>query len=186
MDKDEFDFSSLLIDEDTADKTEVTTLESAKDLSMIFLTALKSECTQGEYDKLVTENAAELEAYGLIDNKEIATEAMKNVVRLNKFAKFAAVHKITAIKLAKANKDRNYMLYKKYRKLMVEARNKIYEKFGSRALGVARKTIANARAKASAIKSPTGRDITSKLQSHIEKLDKDQRNYSAINDKKPA
>lgn len=136
---------------------------SAADESMLFLSALRDECTEEEYNALVTESAIEMELYGLIDTADIATEAQKNIVRLNKIANFNKIQKRTAIRLAANSKDQLFDKYSKFRKLMIAYRIKIYEKYGNKAKGEARKIITNSRRKASSISSSAGKTITEKM-----------------------
>lgn len=136
----------------------------------IFLTALKEECaSEEEYDSLVTENAIELELYGLIHDAEIVTEARKNIVKLNKQASMNAIQKRTAIRLAQKADSPEYKLYSKSRKLMMTAREKIYAKYESKAKSIAKKAIANSRRKASAMKSDSGQSIADKMEKVIDK-----------------
>lgn len=138
----------------------------------IFLTALRDECTPEEFNAIVTEAATELELYGLIDSADIATEAQKNIVRLNKAAVFNRTQKRTALRLAERAKDQLFDKYSKFRKRMIEYRLKIYDKYGNKAKSEARKIIANSRRKASAMKSSTGKTITDKMDKQIEKFNK--------------
>lgn len=152
-----------------ADPVEEATLTSA-DESMIFLSALRDECTEDEYKALVTEGATEMELYGLIDTADIATEAQKNIVRLNKLANFNKVQKRTAIRLAANAKDQLFEKYSKFRKLMIMYRVKIYQKYGNKAKSEARKIISNSHRKASAMHSTTGNTISQKMDNQVKKF----------------
>lgn len=160
---DEESMAGLTLEGDTAIETE------------LFLTALRSECSEEEYNALVQEAAVEMELYGLIDSAQIATEAQKNIVKMNKAAVFNKIEKRAAIRLAEKAKDNLYTKYAKGRKLMVEARIAIYDKYGSKAKSEAKKIIANARRKASSIKSGSGKSIVDKMDKQIEKVNKNQK-----------
>lgn len=136
----------------------------------IFLLALREECRDdAEFDSIVTECATELELMGLIPNAEIVTEARKNIVKLNKAATLASIEKRTAIRMAEKDNSQLYKLYAKARKLLLDAREKIYAKYGSKAKTVAKKIVANSRRKASAMNSDTGSQIREKMDRVIEK-----------------
>jgi len=152
-----------------SDPVEEATLTSA-DESMIFLSALKDECTDDEYKALVTEGATEMELYGLVDSADIATEAQKNIVRLNKLANFNKVQKRTAIRLAAAAKDQMFDKYSKFRKLMIQYRIKIYNKYGNKAKSEARKIISNSHRKASSMHSENGKTIAQKMDNQVKKF----------------
>lgn len=146
-------------------------LESSYDEGLIFLTALREECTAEEYQKIVTESANELELYGLIDSADVALES-KNIVKLNKLANFNKVQKRTALRLAEKAGDQLYEKYAKFRKLMIDARLKIFNKYLNKSKMEAKKSIMNAARKASAMKSTTGKSIVAKMDAQIEKLDR--------------
>jgi len=146
-------------------------LESSYDEGLIFLTALREECSPEEYQKIVTESANELELYGLIDSADVALES-KNIVKLNKLANFNKVQKRTALRLAEKSGDMLYEKYAKFRKLMIDARLKIFTKYLNKSKIEAKKSIMNAARKASAIKSPIGKSIVAKMDAQIEKIDR--------------
>jgi hypothetical protein len=106
---------------------------------------------------------------GVIMDANIATEAAKKVVITDwKSAKFNRIAKRTAIRMAMVNNDPLYTKYKKYRELLIDTRDKIYKKYGSKAKVETKKIIANARKKASNM--PTaGATITEKIDKQIAK-----------------
>lgn len=137
--------------------------------SEIVLMALESECnTPEELIHLMETGATEMALYGIIDKPEIATEAVKKIEVENwKAANFNRIAKRTAIRMAMVNGDALYTKYKKYRDLLIEARDKIYVKYGAKAKVEARKIIKNARAKATNMNSATGKDVTAKIDRAI-------------------
>lgn len=145
------------------------------DESMIFMAALRDECTPDEFDALVKESATEMELYGLIDTADIATEAQRNIVKLNKIAQFNRTQKRTAIRLAASAHDQLFEKYAKFRKLMIGYRLKIYGKYGNKAKSEARKIIANSRRKASSMNSASGKTITDKMDAQVKKFNDDKK-----------
>lgn len=158
-----------------ADVENVTLEGDTSTESALFLSALKDECTAEEYEALVNESAIEMELYGLIDSASIATEAQKNIVKLNNAAVFNRTEKRTAIRLAERANDQLFEKYAKFRKLMIEYRMKIYEKYGSKAKSEARRIISNSRRKASSMNSSSGKTIVDKMDKQIKKFNKDKK-----------
>ena len=146
-------------------------LEGSYDEGLIFLTALREECTPEEYNKIVTEAAVELELYGLIDSSDVVLES-KNIVKLNKLANFNKVQKRTALRLAEKAGDQLYEKYARFRKLMIDSRMKIFTKYLNKSKIEAKKSIMNSLRKASAMKSSFGKTIVDKMDSQIQRIDK--------------
>lgn len=139
----------------------------------IFLAALREECnSEEEFNHLVTEGVIELELYGLIDNASAVLEARNTIVRMNKADNLKKIEKRTAIRLAEKKNDALYKAYQKGRKLMITARLKIYEKYGSKAKPIAKKIVQNSRRKASMLKSDTGKTISDKIEKVVDKTAK--------------
>lgn len=137
----------------------------------ILLAAIREECdSEEEFNQIVTEGATELELYGLIDNAEAVLEARKTIVRLNKADNLKKIEKRTAIRMAEKKNDALYKAYAKGRKLMIAARTKIYEKYGSKAKPIARKIVTNSRRKASLLKSDVGKNISDKIDKVVDKV----------------
>lgn len=172
-----FDF---LKEQDEIDIDSIS-LEGAGEEGLLFLTALRDECSAEEYAQIVQECATELELYGLIESADVVLEA-KNIVKLNKLAVFNRVQKRTALRLSEKANDQLYEKYSKFRKLMIDNRMKIFAKYANKSKNEARRSIANARRKVSGMKSPMGKSIVEKMDRQIAKLDKDGRNGSAVND----
>ena len=164
-------------------------------MSILFLEALRATCaSEEEYKSILSENATELQLYGVVDpvaiaresyedeegeEEEIATEA-KNIVRLNKQARVSTEVARISIGLAKKANDPLYKQYHKYSVLKRQFREKIYAKYGSRATPLARKAVANGRNRAAMINSPAGAGIVSKIDTRLKQLDKAARNMTAI------
>ena len=152
------------------------------DEAYIFLAGLKDACeSDQEYSGLIDEAALEMEIYDLIPNAEIVTEAKKIVKSIiTTQSMFSAEQKRAVLRLAAAAKDTNYDKYKKHRNLMREYRQKLYEKYGSKAKAVARDVMRNSKNKASSMKSPAGKSIVAKIDKQIAKTDANARNGKAI------
>jgi len=152
------------------------------DEAYIFLAGLKDACeSDQEYTELIDEAALEMEIYDLIPKAEIVTEAKKIVKTvITTQSMFSAEQKRAVLRLAAAAEDPNYEKYKKYRNLMREYRQKLYDKYGSRAKGVARQVMRNSKNKASSMKSPAGKSIVAKIDKQIAKTDANARNNKAI------
>ena len=158
------------LSEDNADIDNITL--SPADESAIFLTALQDVCTEEEYNHLVMESAAELALYGLIDDANIVTEAQKISYKITKQMTFSREQKRAALRLAKKSDCNEWKLYRKHRALMIEQRDKIYAKFGSKAKIEAKKVLQNAKRKASSMNSVTGKTITDKMDKKIKEMSK--------------
>ena len=152
---------------------DATVIGNAAIESEIILTAIRNECENDEQFAALLESAGtEMALYDVISDADMATEAAKKVVVKDwKAANFERISKRTAIRMAMVNGDPLYTKYKKYRDLLIETREKIYQKYGSKAQKEAKKIIMNARNKASNMNSNAGKDITSKIDAQIAKAD---------------
>lgn len=164
--------------------------------SIILCDVLHETCTAEEYRSFLSENATELELYGLIDREAMATESYgeadetedsateaRNVVKLNRDAVISREEARIAIGLAKQANDPLYKYYHKYAVLKRKFRDKIYAKYGTKARPIARKAVMNSRNKASAMNSKTGTTVINKIDQRIMRLDKNGRNGQAIKKK---
>lgn len=151
------------------DPNSCTVIGDAAFESEVVLMALEGECqTPEELTQLIETGATEMAMYGLINNPQVATEAVKKIQIDNwKEANFNRIAKRTAIRMAMVNGDALYTKYKKYRDLLIENRDKIYKKYGAKAKVEARKIIKNARNKAANMTSATGKDVTAKIDKAI-------------------
>lgn len=152
---------------------DVTVIGNAAIESEIVLTAIRNECENDEEFANVLESAGtEMALYDVISDADLATEAVKKIVIKDwKSANFNRIAKRTAIRMAMLNNDAFYVKYKKYRDLLIETREKIYTKYGSKAKIEAKKIIKNARNKAANMNSNAGKDITSKIDAQIAKAE---------------
>ena len=139
--------------------------------SEIVLAALRESCdSDAEWASLIESAATEMALYDVIDDASIATETAKRIVVSDwKAANFSRIEKRTAIRLAMVNQDQIYFKYKKYRDLFLEAREKIYKKYGARARIEAKRIIKNSKRKAANMSSPAGKTIVDKLDRQIDK-----------------
>lgn len=137
------------------------------DESAIFLAALEDMCTPEEFKNIVLENATELELYGLIDDASIVTEAKKIMYKQTKQMDMNREQAKACIRMAKNANDSDWQKYHKGRSMMLESRENIYRKYGSRAKTEARKVLSDARRKASSMKTQVGANITEKLDRKV-------------------
>ena len=158
----------------TAD--DVTVIGNAAIESEVVLTAIRNECDSDEEFSAILESAGtELALYDVIADADMATEAAKRIVIQDwKQANFNRIAKRTAIRMAMLAGDPLYTTYRKYRELLLDTREKIYTKYGSKAKVEARKIIKNARNKAANMNSAAGKDITSKIDAQIAKAENDK------------
>lgn len=148
--------------------------------SEIVLTALRDECSSNEeFANLVNSSAIEMSLYGVIDDADVAMETVKKIVIKDyKKVNFNRIQRRTAIRLAMKANDAEYRKYRKHRDLMIEARNRIYVKYGARAKSESRRIIQNAKRKSSNIESSQGKSITEKMDAQIKKASADDKKNS--------
>lgn len=175
-----------------------------EDEAVIFLEALREECTDDEYVDLLKNCAYEMAVVGLIPNPEVCTHVLESMFTpedLNgseylgiaeegvrkkividdwRHANFNRIQKRTALRMAHRDGFSAAAKYDKYRKLMIQERNKIYDRYLNKARSVTKQIIRNSKNKASNISTPGGTSITKKMDQQINKLDKNARNKSAI------
>lgn len=157
-----------MIDEQSIDDVKLTPADEAA----IFLEALQDACDSAEeYQTLVMENATELALYGLIPDADIANEAVKKIVyKQTKEMNLNREQSKAALRLAKNANSPEWKKYHKARTKMLEEKENIFKKFGSKAKTEAKKIISNARRKASSIPSVTGKTITEKMDKKINEM----------------
>lgn len=163
-------FDDIVRDLNTEDDVENLSLTAA-DESAIFIAAMMESAGIEETLDFVHENASELQAYGLIDDAEVAVEATRNIVRLNKQANFSKVKGLTAIRLARQANDNLYKKYKFHRDKFLAYRDQIMTKYDAKATAEARKSIQNAKRNASRMSSKHGSDITKRMDQQMKKFD---------------
>ena len=152
---------------------DATVIGNAAIESEIILTAIRNECENDEQFAALLESAGtEMALYDVISDADMATEAAKKIVVKDwKAVNFDRIAKRTAIRMAMVNNDPLYTKYKKYRDLLLETREKIYVKYGSKAKVEAKKIIKNSRNKAANMNSAAGRDIVAKMDAQIAKAE---------------
>lgn len=141
--------------------------------SEIVLHAVRNECASDEEFCALLESAGtEMALYDVIADAEMATEAAKKIVVNDwKAANFNRIAKRTAIRLAMVNNDPLYAKYQKHRKLLIETREQIYNRYSQRARNEAKKIIQNSRNKAANMNSAAGKDIVKKMDAEIAKAE---------------
>ena len=197
---DQFDLNSIdsfLIDTDDTITTdavlESATLDDGNDSteltaaaeSAIFLDAMYQECESfEEFKEMVEESAIEWELNGLIESSDAAFEAVKRIQIENfKQVNLDRETRRECIRLAKANDDPNYPKYAKYRKLMREYRDKIFQRWETKARTNARKSISRSKTKAAASKGKKATQTVKKLDNALKRVDKNGRNGTAIKER---
>lgn len=148
---------------------EVSLLGDSAMESEIFMEALREECTPEEYNAIMEDSAVEMALYGLIDDADVAMEANRTIVKMSKQGSFNRIEKRAAIRLAQKAQDSLYEKYAKYRKLFIEFRDKIYQKYGTKAKTEAKKILQNSRRKATSMPSAAGKSIVDKMDVSIKK-----------------
>lgn len=155
---------------------DVTVIGNAAIESEIVLTAIRNECANDQEFAAILESAGtELALYDVISDADMATEAAKRIVVKDwKQARYNRIVKRTAIRMAMVAGDPLYDKYKKYRDLLLDTREKIYQRYMSKAKVEAKRIIKNSRNKAANMNSETGKDITSKIDAQIAKAENDK------------
>lgn len=195
--------NTILGDEDDMDSFNSDDL-TEEDEAVVFLEALRYECSDDEFSDLLRTHAYEMAMVGLVpdadvctqilesmfdadiehlddDNNDAVTESVKKVVINDwKGANFSRIEKRTAIRMAKRDNFAPWHKYDKYRRLMIEERKKIYAKYLNKAKVATKQIIKNSKHKASSIGTPGGKSITQKMDQQIKRLDSNGRNRSAI------
>jgi hypothetical protein len=131
----------------------------------IFMDVLRESFdSDAEFVDYVQENAVEWELYGLIPSASRALEATK-VLKVTdwKAKNRQRLIRRECIRLACKNKDSNYAKYKKYRDLMREYRQKIFDRYENKAKSNVMKSMSNSKAKASNIKTSSGVDVKKRV-----------------------
>ena len=145
-------------------------LDSATESSM-FLDMMMESCDDlDEFQDLVTENAYDWEMYGLIDDAQSALEATK-VMRVENWKEKNRKRLINreCIRIAMKKGDPNYTKYKKYRDLMREYREKLFEKYTPMATRNVKAAQQNARHKAANMHTAGGKDVNARINKAMNK-----------------
>lgn len=145
---------------------EEVTLDKA-DEAAIFLAALSEECTPEEYNKIANESAVELELYGLIPSAQTAMESNRIVIKQTAQMNLNREESKAVLRLAAKANDAEYAKYRKFKHAMIESRNKLRQRYASKARTEAKRVIVNARRQASNMSSGTGNSIVDKMDKRI-------------------
>ena len=170
-------------------------LTSAEDTTAVLLSALEGVCDPEELHELAYESANLFATYGIYDDADqvrAAYEAMapaieasipakkKTIVITTKATVMDRATKQAMMRLAKNAGDPNYEKYRKYKKLMVEFREKIRAKWGSKAKKEAKRILMGKGQTAHAVKDARGRQMEDKIKEAISKTNSEGRNHKAI------
>ena len=165
---DEFpDFSDEEFEDPTFEDAQNTSdeLTEAAEAAIFMDTVRASFDNDADFVDYVVENAVEWELYGLIPSASRALEAMKTIkVDDWKSKNKQRLIRRECIRIACKNQDPNYTKYKKYRDLMRQYRQKIFDKYETKAKSNVMKAKNNAVAKASNIKTTSGANLTNRVK----------------------
>jgi hypothetical protein len=131
------------LEDDHADMEEFDDWDM-EDQSLMFSLFARDLISEGELEAADLEDLRE---DGVLDDDQYhaVMEDTRNIVRLNKSAKKAALTEKAILVMAKQARDPEYKKYQKFRKLMLKSRAKLQKKYGSRAKGMAMKMAANGK-----------------------------------------
>lgn len=177
------DLLDFLIDDDSTPATEnVSLIDDKEGMASVLLAGIQEQCTPEEYEQIVQENANLWEIYGLIpDAQMVATEATKKVVaKYTKYSYLSAATKRAAFRLARAAGDPNYTKYVKYRDLMRQFREKVLDKWNSKATREAKRILRGAAATAGSVKDARGKQMEDKIDKALKQTNAEGRNGKAI------
>lgn len=177
------DLLDFLMDSEDSPATESDiSIKDREGMAAVLLAGIQEQCTPEEYSEIVQENAHLWEIYGLIPDADmVATEATKRVVsKYTKYSYLSAATKRAAFRLAREAGDPNYAKYVKYRDLMREYREKVLDKWNSKASREAKRILRGASATASSIKGEKGRQMEDKIDKALKQTNAEGRNGKAI------
>ena len=176
LDLSDDEFDDLSDDDDDLDASfeEDPTFEDARDdaeltiaaEAAIFMDTVRETFdSDEEFVQYVQENAVEWELYGLIPSASRALEAIKTIkVGDWKQKNRQRLIRRECIRIACKKNDPNYVKYKKYRTLMRQYRQKIFDKYESKAKSNVLKAKSNSAAKASNIKTSSGKNLEQRVK----------------------
>lgn len=140
-------------------------LTIAAEAAIFMDTVRESFDNDEDFVEYVQENAVEWELYGLIPSASRALEAIKTIrVGDWKQKNRRRLIRRECIRLAKIKGDNNYKKYKKYRDLMRAYRQKIFDRYETKARSNVLKAKNNAVAKASNINTSSGVNLTNRVK----------------------
>lgn len=141
-------------------------LSEAAEAAIFMDTVRESFDNDADFVEYVTENAVEWELYGLIPSASRALEAIKTL-KIDDWKQKNRQRLIRreCIRIACKKNDPNYVKYKKFRDLMRTYRQKIFDKYETKAKSNVLKAKNNSVAKASNIKTTSGANLTNRVKS---------------------
>lgn len=151
----------ILEDADGADDDSLT---EAAEASIFMDTLRETFDSDAEFVQYVQENAVEWELYGLIPSASRAIEATKTLKIDDWKAKNRQrLIRRECIRIACKKDDPLYAKYKKYRDLMRQFRQKIFDKYETKAKSNVLKARNNSSAKAANITTSSGKDLKKRV-----------------------
>ena len=178
------DLMEFLMDDDDimTSTVESVSIDDPNDAASVLLAGILEQCTPEEYESIVQENAHLWELYGLIPDADmVATEATKKVVaKYTKYSYLSAATKRAAFRLARAAGDPNYDKYIKYRNLMRQYREKVLDKWNSKASREAKRILRGAATTAGSVNDARGKSMEDKIDKALKKTNSEGRNGKAI------
>ena len=133
--------------------------------SALFLDFMLESCDSiEEFEELVNENATDWQLYGLIDDRDMALEASRimKVENWKQKNRFRLIRR-ECIRIGKEKNDPNYIKYKKYRDLMRQFRQKLFDRYETLATRNVKSAHKNSVAKASNVKTASGKNTLTRL-----------------------
>lgn len=151
------------------------------DSTEILLDALEATFnTSEEYANFLNEAATEMELYGIGDAETIATEAKRIVSTITKQSELSKAERRMCIKIAARKNDPHFEKYQRYKKLFLEERDYLRNRYKSEAKKAVKEQLRNKSRKASTMSSPTGKNIVARIDKSLSTVNKDGRNGVAI------
>lgn len=175
------DLLDMLMEDDDVMESSIDCIDDKEGMAAVLLAGIQEQCTPEEFQDIVVENAHLWEIYGLFDADSVATEATKKVVaKYTKYSYLSAATKRAAFRLARAAGDPNYEKYIKYRNLMRQYREKVLDKWNSKATREAKRILRGASATAGSVKDARGKQMEDKIDKALKKTNSEGRNGTAI------
>lgn len=179
----EFDDDDGIVLEDAYAEEEDLTI--AAEAAIFMDTVRESFESDEEFAQYVQENAVEWELFGLIPSASRALEAIKTLKIDNwKIKNRQRLIRRECIRIACKKNDPNYAKYKKYRDLMRQYRQKIFDKYENKAKSNVLKAKNNSIAKASNMTTSSGRDLNNRVKASKEMSEKGKNPTKAPNKSK--
>ena len=162
------DLLDMLMEDDDVMESSIDCIDDKEGMAAVLLAGIQEQCTPEEFQDIVVENAH-------------LTEATKKVVaKYTKYSYLSAATKRAAFRLARAAGDPNYEKYIKYRNLMRQYREKVLDKWNSKATREAKRILRGASATAGSVKDARGKQMEDKIDKALKKTNSEGRNGTAI------